>query len=159
VLAWRFPEITPDDLWNSAKELTSPGWCDGRAGLAALALMMYRDTGERECLDIALEMTSIGVREAANADGLCHGRMGVLAVAAGAARAGDESSLARMVTESAEESCWRAETEGWSLEGGAVGHGWLTGIAGIAWGLLAVANQPRVNPLSPADASAWASGR
>ena len=159
VAAWQLPEVDVDELRAAEGVLVSPGWCNGRAGLAALALIAFRLRRDVDALDLAIDTIGQAIDECVATDGLCHGALGTLAVAAGAARIGRDKELAKAVLEKTQALCENAQVNGWRLEEGrTLDHGWLTGVAGIAWGLLVVTRQPRVNPLSPADSVVWSGG-
>lgn len=148
--------ISSDQLTDVGRRLRLPGWCNGSAGLAAVALVAYRWTSDEAFLLIARTATRASLADSADleTDGLCHGTMGVLAVAAGIARASEDTTLELEVRSRADDVCARAAASGWRLDSGKLAdQSWLTGIAGMAWGLTVLKRQPVVNPLSPADAA------
>jgi hypothetical protein len=130
----------------------------GVAGATVAALDEWLATRD----PIASQLVATSARAALAAedrldeDGLCEGLIGVLVVAAGAARILGDADLAAEVSHRAGAAATRAKREGWRLGSRQVDQTWLTGVAGIAWGLLAVDQCPRVNPLCPADAEASA---
>jgi lantibiotic modifying enzyme len=117
--------------------------------------MGFAQTNESDFLDVAIQAATKSLSKSVSSDGLCHGTLGMLAVAGGVARIAHDAGLAQTVVGKAEEACEHANTLGWRLDDRTLDHGWLTGVAGIAWGLLVVSEQPRVNPLSPADSLVW----
>jgi hypothetical protein len=130
----------------------------GVAGATVAALDEWLATRD----PIASQLVATSARAALDAeaslgeDGLREGLIGVLVVAAGAARILGDADLAAEVSHRAGAAATRAKREGWRLGSRQVDQTWLTGVAGIAWGLLAVDQCPRVNPLCPADAEASA---
>lgn len=152
-------DIPIASLLSAESKIPPGGWCNGSAGLAAVALIAFQQQGDYGFLELAIRAVSVALKDnGVSSDGLCHGQIGVLAVAAGVARIAEDRELERSIMGRALTACRHAEEHGWSLEKErTIDHGWLTGVAGIAWGLLALGHRPIVNPLSPADSEFWAS--
>ena len=160
-MAGQIEQITDADLNDSPLWKTGPGWCSGLTGLTALALLAAAVQDDARFLEIARRAASADLKSFAllPTDGLCHGLIGTLAVAAGVARITADKGLLKRVRKEANSACERAAHRGWRLDpGGHIDQSWLTGAAGIAWGLLAIANMPCVNPLSPCDSQRWQDG-
>jgi len=148
--------ITPSRLEDIRERMRQVGWCNGSTGVAAIALLFHQWDPSDAFLHIAqLAITqSLDGSSDLITDGLCHGTIGIFVVAAGVARARHDLPLLLEVRSHAAEVCSRAVKRGWRLDDQRlVDQSWLTGSAGIAWGLLAVDKQPLINPLSPADAA------
>lgn len=145
-------DLTVDRIQNLGRSLVSGGWCNGRAGMAVAALVASPDGASDAHAEFAHEQAMAALDQAFATDGVCHGLIGALVVAAGVARATGDPELRLMVERRAQDVCSRVSVRGWRLERSrAVDASWLTGVAGMAWGLMAVWRQPLVNPLCPPD--------
>lgn len=143
---------TGQDLRGYAASLDLPGWCHGMAGLAVAALIAHSESGSTESLAIAVEAAHASLETETETDGLCHGAAGVLAVASGVCRIARDGDLRKKILDRVDALLRRAQRGLLRLDPSRiVDQTWLTGVAGIAWGLLVVDQRPRVNPLCPPD--------
>lgn len=134
-------------------ETGQAGWCNGVAGTAVAAIMAWKAQRDARLAEMAREsahssLSALPLRT----DGLCHGSLGVLVVAAGVARClGDEALLRHAVER--RDGLFPSDHSGWQFDGETfIDQSWLTGTAGIAWGLLVIDAPPSINPLCPPDA-------
>ncbi len=155
-----FSDSGPNTLSRKHEtDLTGGGWCNGAAGLAAAYLLSHEASRDEHELWRGREAARRAAADTYASDGLCHGTFGVLAVSAGVARLCADAQLRELVLSRAAEMISQARSIGWRLERDRYADPtFLTGIAGIAWGLIAVLLEPVVNPLSPVDSEAWRKG-
>lgn len=128
------------------------GWCNGSSGLAAALVIRWKKSGDVADATAALLAARSSLDASHDTDGLCHGRAGAIAVAAGVARLLGDEDLSIQALRSAYSLAARLHRSPMRLSAGVhLDQTWLTGVAGAAWGLLVATKRPMVNPLLPLD--------
>jgi hypothetical protein len=131
----------------------SPAWCNGMAGAAVTALMAAPSpSSPLASLAKSYARAALGQLPLLESDALCHGTSGVLVACAGVARCAKDDLLATQVTRAVERYLRRPTGFQVRLDKGfLIDQSWLTGIAGIAWAMMAIQAAPLINPLCPPD--------
>jgi len=148
-------------LFYSAEPIPNqPGWCNGVSGEIAAKVVANSIQKNGDVLqnlsnyEVPTMLQLVSQSTLAAESGLCHGILGALVVAAGAARiAGDFDTLV-----SVQEMASGLFDNDLLLrypDDLLVDYSWLTGSAGVLWAILAIHRRPLLNPLLPFDSELW----
>ncbi len=126
----------------SAERSGQPSWCHGAPGVAIALMSDGRIDDDRDAAIARRAVESVLAREPGEDHSLCHGDLGDLELARRLARVLADTRLGRSVEQATARSVARGIQDGWRSghRSGLTSFGLMTGLAGVAYGLLQLAD-------------------